>query len=92
MYDNDKWHCYKVCCLIHSSEFLVIICDVVLQLLSVARHHKMYVQAKAVSRVVKNTDTTLTPLLSSMFIPEILFTVGPSAPTTFLRTLQYPLY
>uniref|UniRef100_A0A0A9EER5 Uncharacterized protein n=1 Tax=Arundo donax TaxID=35708 RepID=A0A0A9EER5_ARUDO len=88
----DQWHCYTVCWCNSSIEFLVIICDVVLPLLSVARHQKMYVQAKAVSSVVKNTDTTLTPLLSSMFIPEILVTVGPSTPTTFLRTLQYPPY
>ena len=49
----------------------------------------MYVQATAVRTVVKNTDTTLTPLLSSMFIPEILVTVGPSTPTTYKQKQTY---
>jgi hypothetical protein len=67
--------------LIHQSVFYVF-SNVVLPLLSVARPQKMYLQATAVRTVVKVTETTLTPLLSSMFIPEILVTVGPSTPTT----------
>ncbi|KAJ8442363.1 hypothetical protein Cgig2_018619 [Carnegiea gigantea] len=50
---------------------------------SLAPCRKMYTQATEVSRVVSSTDTKLTPLLSSMLRPEILFTVGPGFPTTF---------
>jgi hypothetical protein len=71
----------KFAVLIRQSVYLVTTCDVVQPFLSMS-HQNMYVQAKVVSRVVKNTETTLTPLLSSMFIPEILVTVGPSTPTT----------
>lgn len=41
-----------------------------------------------VRRVDIKTDTRLTPLLSNMFTPAILFTVGPGFPTTYKKKIQ----